>query len=143
MDKRYRDSRLIELEGHRGHHNLRQTLQPPPLVNMPSPPSWIKGEARKFYLQMVPILIKHNLLSNIDLSGFEVMAETWKMFIDTVYELRDPELSKTKYKELRRFQRVIFRELTAWFHEYGLTPPSRENLCVIIDEKEGENSSFS
>ena len=139
MDKRYKDSKIKILEGRRAHKPLKENMRAIPLSSVPKCPTEIKGRARQFWKQNAPILIKHNLLQNIDLSAFEVMAITWGDFWDITEKLKNEELPKANRAKLQTQLKRTQKELTAWFKEFGMLPPCRENLDVYYGEKQAKN----
>ena len=126
------------LNGNPGKRPLN-TREPMPSKDAPRCPRWLKGEARKTWKDMVPVLQQMGVLTSVDGVALAAFCQTfvrWRQaedFLDThglAYPLRD---ERGGIKFMQPFPQVsiarnMLQMLRGFLQEFGMTPASRSRI---------------
>jgi len=130
-DKRYKHSNKKKLEGFRGHVPIKLCASPRPLGIVPNPPDWLKlPRSVSFWERMAPVLVKHKLLTKIDLSSFEMLCYLY----GRVFQLEDKIFRSRTLRDRQKLNTELRRtraEFGEWLKMFGMFgPASRDGLDI-------------
>ena len=135
-------SKILEARGSWRAGTNEAEPQPEQAINV-KPPSWLKAEARGFWIALVPELERLGLLTKIDLAALSRYCTAWAQWREAekfiaengfVYTIKD---DKGKAKCVVQWPQVgIANRLSAQLlrleQEFGLTPSARTRVAANI-----------
>jgi P27 family predicted phage terminase small subunit len=102
-------------------------------VESPECPSWLKGESRREWFRVVPILLARKTLGQADFGHLAGMCDWWGQYV--MARLRVRKLGSKSYKgHLMDHPRVVMN--TAWkeyskaAQQFGLSPASKARVSA-------------
>ncbi len=135
------------LKGNPSGHSLNKN-EPQARVILPKCPKELHGEARVEWKNVVPVLHRTRILTELDLSNLKTYCQAWQLLQDSLIELAKEVKANGNYTITsaggqiyqnphvglvqRQFQ--IVRTLQA---ELGMTPSARSKISVAPKGKEG------
>ena len=122
----------------------RYSAEPIPVVNIPSMPKYLKGEAATEWKRIAPLLAKMKCLTEWDRSLLAAYCFEWGVYVELCKKVKIKDLVITTingnkiHNPLLSARNKALSNLKEIATEFGLSPSSRTRLAV--DEKEEENA---
>ena len=134
----------------------RNENEPQPKISkaVPKPPEYIKGEARKLWLNLGPKLHECGLLTSADITAFSLLCEAYQIYKDArdiveregmVITVKDSKgITVQKVHPAYRIESQWQKNFLSMAIEFGLTPASRGRINVkpLTPEKENPFSKL-
>ncbi|MGH0053048.1 MAG: P27 family phage terminase small subunit [Sphaerochaetaceae bacterium] len=131
----------------RKDRNPAQEPEPSRLNRIPSPPSSLNAFGKKFWKQYMQELSSIGVMTEVDLSGFEIVAQTygqWKEAEQAIYHpiyggkktkrtlaeyMRDREHSRKNMGELMTLEKAR-NDFFRFAAQFGMTPAFRNKIDI-------------
>lgn len=129
-------TKLHILHGNPSEKNLKNRVEPEPVVEIPECPSVLKGEARREWRRITIELHKLGLISEVDRNTLAVYCKCWgRWFEAEMMILKHGELIKTPqgYPAQSPYLTISNRMIDnmKWFlSEFGMSPAARVRLAT-------------
>lgn len=127
-------SKLEELQGNPGHRK-KNTGEPEPESAIPDCPPELKGDSRKEWDRISPLLLELGLLSKIDRSALSMYCQAWGQWLACQRRINSEGLRKKVNGQIvpnpsHSIAIKLADQIRRWLAEFGLTPASRAKLHV-------------
>ncbi len=117
MARPRKSEQLKALSGTGRKDRARDEVQPPPVPVATKPPTWLKGEGRKQWKKLFPVLTDLKLITEIDLDTFAHYCQLHGHIITDYYK-KSEAAPPTELAQLRLYAGM-----------FGLDPSSRAKLA--------------
>jgi P27 family predicted phage terminase small subunit len=118
--------------------------EPQDAVAAPECPRWLKGEARKEWFRVVPILLARRTLSEADFGHLSGMCQWWGEYVNAVRRVR--QLRGTFAGHPIDHPRVLksqaWKEYAKAAQQFGLSPASRTRVSAASGKPTNDKSRF-
>lgn len=149
VGRKPKPTHLKILAGKPGHRPLNESEpQPDLLEEAPEPPSHLSGEARAYWAEIVPKLIRNNLLSEIDVGTLAAYCQAygrWVVAESMVAKQGDVLISPSGFPIQNPYLAVANKAMEQMIKretEFGMTPSSRSRVSTT-DAKKKANRFLS
>jgi len=104
----------------------RNNDEPTPDVVIPDMPKFLKGEARREWLRIAPLLAKRKCLTEWDRSMLAIYCQEWGKYVRLNKEF-DTDVGMVN---MLRESTTLLKNVTSIATQFGLTPSSRTSLSM-------------
>lgn len=128
------------LAGNPGKRKLNEHEPKPPPAPTPKPPKWLNQDGAAEFKRLVPLLLQHRLLTDLDLGALANYCQCYGLFLQCNHELENEGSTTTTIitqngeflAAMPQFNQAmkLLQQMRAWGAEFGLTPSARSGLVV-------------
>ena len=130
------------LEGKPGHRALNEDEpQPDALADPPPPPTHLSGEARAKWVEMIPRLMEHDMISEVDLDAFSAYCQAFGRWVGAesyVAKQGDVLIAPSGFPIQNPYLAIAnkaMEQIAKFGVEFGLTPSSRSRVSSSSKKK--------